>query len=113
MPAGEVGACGADWTFRALGLGPLAKLLAVTFEQQVSPRAGVKLLWYFRRNGLLRLTIRDAIVLTFQAVLDSHQHVRAIGGNGSNGCNACEKQNAIGAGIGDAGKSLEDLPRLS
>src|ERR1017187_9106270 len=52
------------------------------------------------------------IALALLPALDAHKHMRAIGGNSGNRCDATEEQYAVSARIGDVWKPLKRLANL-
>src|SRR5262245_45018640 len=103
----------ADRTLFTFWLGAFANLLAVALQQQVCAHPGMKLWRDLCFDGLLGFTVGHTIVLALTTELDTHQHMRTVGGNGGDRSDAGEKQDAVGAGIGDIGKALEDFANLS
>ena len=69
---GKVTAVGADWALFALRTRAFADFLSVALQKQIGALARLELLGHIRGDRLLRLTIIDAIVLTFLSVEDSN-----------------------------------------
>jgi len=90
----------------------LAHLLAMPFEQEVGAGTGVKGCRDLRFDSLLGFPVGHTVIFALLPAQDSHEHVRAVGGNRGNRRNACEQQNSVCARIGDAGKLLERLANL-
>jgi hypothetical protein len=86
--------------------------LAVAFQVQIGGHPRVTLLRNFRHDSLSRFAVRHSVAFAFQASLDSHEDVRAVRGNGSNGRDASKEQNSICAGISDIRKFLEQFAHL-
>src|SRR5260370_25369148 len=103
----EVRAGGADGAIRTFRPCTFARCLAVAFQEEVGADSRVKLLRNFRHDSLLCFAVCHSIAFAFQASLDSHEDVRAVRGNGSNGRDASKEQNSICAGISDIRKFLE------
>ncbi len=73
---------------RTFRLCALANLLAVTLQEQIRADARVELLGNFRLDCLLRFAVCHTVVVALLPALDSHDHVRAVGRNGSYGSDA-------------------------
>jgi len=71
----------------------------MAFQQQIDARVSFERLRHLRREGLLRVAIIDGIRFSFQAVEDTNQDVRAIGGNRRKGRDAGEQQDPIGSRV--------------
>lgn len=101
-----------DGTPIAFWIVAFAQGLAVPFQQQVCARVGVEVRSDIRFDRLLRFTICHTIALALLPALDAHKHMRAIGGNSGNRCDATEEQYAVSARIGDVWKPLKRLANL-
>src|SRR5580693_1950948 len=107
MLARKVSAAGAHGTLRAPGVGAFAQLLSVTLQEQIGARAGIQIRGGLALDGLLRLAVSNAVILTLLSLADAHQHVRAVGWHGGKRRNAGKQKDAVGARIGNVGELAE------
>jgi hypothetical protein len=84
----------------------------VAFQEQIRAGPRVKLLRNSRHDRVLCFAVGHSVAFAFQASLDSHEDVRAVRGNGSNGRDASKEQNSICAGISDIRKFLKQFAHL-
>ena len=90
-------------------MGVLAGFLAVPPEQEVRALSRLERGAGSSRDRLLRLVVGGAVAPALAALLDAHEHVRAIRGHGGERRDVGEEQDAIGPRIGDAGRLLKCL----
>ena len=86
---------------------PFADRLTVSLQEQEGALTGVKLLWDLGLDEFLSFPIGNAVVLSFQAEDDAHEHVRAIGWHRGDRSFVGEEKDAVDAGVGNIGKPFQ------